>query len=195
VIATSLAPELLNVTAHVKLLDCVKVIALLPALKLEVPGTVNAPVWVIAPFDVIDKLLPTLDAANTVAMLLTNETLLVPLLEKVTAPDKLLPAVFNVIALLPAVKLDVPGTTNAPVCVIAPPAVADKLPPLVKVTAGNAIAALSNIIVKLRKLVKPAKLGIVEPAFTLRIEISRIFASDAGAVLLNKMPVPKSFAN
>ena len=81
-----------KVTAPVKALLCVKVITLLPALKLEVPGTVKAPVSVIAPLDEIVKLLPTHDAANTVAILLVNETLLALLLDKVIAPVNLLPA-------------------------------------------------------------------------------------------------------
>lgn len=41
-------------------------------------------------------------------------------------------------------KLEVPGTVNTPLCVIAPPAVIAALPLLVKVIAGRAIAALSN---------------------------------------------------
>jgi len=80
-----------------------------------------------------------------------------------------------VIGLPPAVKLDVPGTVITPLCVIAPPAIADKLPPFVKVSAGKAIAAVSNCSVKLRKLVKPVKLGNTAPALMLRRETSRIF--------------------
>lgn len=44
VIETSLAPLLLKLTAPVKTLFWVRVIGLAPALKLEVPGTVNTPV-------------------------------------------------------------------------------------------------------------------------------------------------------
>ena len=68
----------------------------------------------IAPLDEIVKLLPTVDAANAVAILLVRETLLAPLLESVIAPVKTL-ALFNVIALAPALKFDVPGTVNTPV--------------------------------------------------------------------------------
>ena len=164
---------------------------LLPALKLEAPGTVKAPVWVIAPFDVTVKLLPTLDAANTVAILLASDTSLAPLLDKVIAPVKLLPAVVKVIALAPALKFAVPGTVIAPVCVIAPPAVAFKLPLLVKVTAGNAIAALSNVIVKLRKLVSPVKLGNTAPLLTLRNATSRTLLLVPPKI---KADVPKLFA-
>ena len=84
----------------------------------------------IAPDEEIVKLLPTLEAAKAVAMLLVKDTLLAaPLLDKVMAPVNTL-ALFKVIALLPALKLDVPVTDNvSPVaCVIAPPAVADRLP-------------------------------------------------------------------
>src|SRR5438445_309778 len=103
-------------------------------------------------------------------------TLFVPLFVNVTAPMKSLldPLVVKSIANAPVVRLDVPGTTNAPVCVIAPPAVADKLPPLVKVMAGNVIAALLNTMVRLRKFVKPVKLGMVAPALVLRNDTSRI---------------------
>ena len=99
-----------------------------------------------------------------------------PLFDSVIAPVKLL-AWVKVMGLPPAVKLEVPGTVNAPVCVIAPPAIADKLPPLVNVIAGKAIAAVSNCNVKLRKLLKPVKLGNTAPAFVLRRDTSRIFDS------------------
>ena len=58
---------------------------------------------------------------------------------------------------------------------IAPPAVALKLPLLVNVMAGNAMAALSNCNVKLRKLLMPVKLGNAAPALVLRKPMSRIF--------------------
>jgi hypothetical protein len=50
----------------------------------------------------------------------TDALLLEPLLESDTAPVKLLPAVVNVIAFAPAVKLDVPDTVNVPFCVMPP---------------------------------------------------------------------------
>ena len=67
--------------------------------------------------DRIAKLLPTLDAANTVAILLVSDTSFAPLLNNVIAPVKLLlpPLVDKSIALAPALKLEVPGTVNAPV--------------------------------------------------------------------------------
>ena len=53
-------------------------------------------------------------------MLLVKETLFVPLLDNVIAPVNTF-ALFKVIALLPALKLEVPGTVKIPVWVIAPP--------------------------------------------------------------------------
>jgi len=111
---TLLAPLLESVIAPVKTLALFNVIALAPALKLDVPGTVKTPVWVIAPLDEIVRLLPTEDAANTVAILLVKETLLAPLLESVIAPVNTL-ALFKVIALAPALKFEVPGTVKTPV--------------------------------------------------------------------------------
>jgi hypothetical protein len=156
VMDTSLVPLLERDTAPVKLLLAPlvdKLIPLAPALKLDMPGTTNAPVWLIAPLDTIVKFCPTVEAANEVAMLLVKVTLLDPLLDKVIAPVKLLlaPLVVKSIVLAPALKLDVPVTDNVPVCEIAPPAIALKLP-LIE-AAGKVIAALLNSIVKLRKLV------------------------------------------
>jgi hypothetical protein len=116
---TLFAPLLDNETAPVNTFALFKVIALPPAVKLDVPGTVRIPVWVIAPFEVIDKFWPTVDAAKTVAILFVNETAFAPLLDKVIAPVNAF-ALFKVIALLPALKLEVPGTVRIPVCVIAP---------------------------------------------------------------------------
>jgi len=52
---TLFAPVLLSDTAPVKTFACDNVIALAPALKLDVPGTVNTPVCVIAPEDATVK--------------------------------------------------------------------------------------------------------------------------------------------
>ena len=160
-------------------------------MKLEVPGTVKAAVWVIAPPAVMLKLPPLFRvmagsamavfvksrvklrklvnpvrlgtvAEELVFSILTSRILLVvPAKERVLA--KLLAAVPKLISELGAVtlKLVVPGTVKAPVCVIAPPAVMVRLPLLVSVTDGNATAALVKSRVKLRKLVNPVKLGTV----------------------------------
>src|SRR5581483_7092437 len=115
-----------------------------PALKLEVPGTVKTPVCVIAPLEEIVRFCPTVDAANAVAILLVKLTAFDPLLFRATAAVNELFCV-KVIGNAPAVKLEVPDTVNTPVSVIAPPAVATKLPLFVKVIAGNAIAALAKL--------------------------------------------------
>src|ERR1700733_8482364 len=113
---TVLAPLLESVIAPVsKLAALVKVMALAPAVKLEVPGTVNAPVCVIAPTEVIAKFCPIVEAAREVARLLVKLTLLLPLFEKEIAPVKELVAVVKVMGLAPAVKLDVPDAVNSPV--------------------------------------------------------------------------------
>lgn len=166
VILTALAPLLLKLTAPVNALLCVKVMGCAPTLKLDVPPTVNIPVCVKVP-DVTVKFLPIPEAASTNAMPLLMLTSLAPVLFNVTAPKKLLFCV-KVIGFAPALKLEVACTDNAPVWVIAPPAVATNAPPVVKVIAGNAIAALLKVSVKLRKLVKPVKLGIAAAALVLR---------------------------
>lgn len=192
VMLTLFAPLLFNETAPVNVLFCVSVIGNAPAVKLAAPGTVNAPVCVIAPLFVTIKSLPNVDAANIKGVVFVTLTSLAPLLLKVISPEKAFACV-KVIGLLPALKFDVPGTTNAPVCVIGPPAVMDMLPPECKVMPARAAAALSYTTVKLRRFVRP-KLngGKVAPAFILRKFISLIFA---------KLPigsggnVPKSLAS
>ena len=77
-----------------------------------------------------------------------------PLLLKVTAPVSVLFCV-SVMALLPAIKFEVPATAKAPVCVMAPLAVALREP--VKVRAGRAMPAALKFSVKLRKLVSEVK--------------------------------------
>ena len=106
--------------------------AFAPAEKLEVPGTVKAPVWLMAPLEMRVKLLPMLDAAKAVAMLLVKVTLFAPLLESVMAPVKLLllPFVVKSMAFVPAVKLAVPGIVKAPVWLMAPLETRVKLLPM-----------------------------------------------------------------
>ena len=102
--------------------ELVNVIGAAPALKLEVPVTLNAFVCVMAPLPAevsTVKFPPIVELANCNAPLLVNETLFAPELLKVTAPINTF-AEFKVIALAPALKLDVPGTVRMPVWVIAP---------------------------------------------------------------------------
>ncbi len=162
-----------------------------PAVKLALPPMDNAPDCVIAPVPpvvVTENVEPTVEAPNTVAMVFVKLAVPAPLLVKDTAPVNTLACV-AVIELAPALKLVVPGTVNAPDCVIAPPAIALKLPLLVRVIAGNAMAAVSNCKDKLRKLLKPAKLGNVAPLLALRKPTSRIFATvpPKARVLVPKM--------
>src|SRR5581483_10450916 len=103
-----------------------KVIGFAPALKLDVPGTVNGPVCVIAPVLDIVKLLPTVEVVKVSGVVLVRLTLLLPLLLNVTAPVKALFCV-KVIGFAPALNDEVPATVITPVCVIAPPAVRDRL--------------------------------------------------------------------
>ena len=67
----------------------VKVMGFALAAKLAVPGTVKAPVWVIAPVVFTDKLFPTLDAPNTNAPASTV-SVPEPVSVKKTAPVKAL---------------------------------------------------------------------------------------------------------
>ena len=61
---------------------------------------------------------------------------------------------------------------------MAPPAVADSAPPLVKVKAGKAIAAALKLSVKLRRLVKEARfVGSAAEALLFVKLTSRIFPS------------------
>lgn len=117
VMLTLLTPLFVKVTSPVNTLFCVKVIGWPLALIVVVPGTVNTPVWVIAPVPplvvFITKLLPMLEAANTKSMLLVMLTLFNPLLLKVTAPVNALVCV-NVIGLAPALKFEVPATVAMP---------------------------------------------------------------------------------
>src|SRR5258705_216600 len=138
----SLAPLLLRLTAPVKLLAWVSVIALAPAEKLLVPPTVAAPVCVIAPPEVTVRFWPTPDVPSTVAMLLVSWALLGPLLLRLTAPVKLF-AWVNVMALAPAEKLLVPATVAAPVCVIAPPEVTVRFWPTPDVPSTVAMLLVS----------------------------------------------------
>lgn len=188
---TSLAPLLLKLTAPTNVLFCVKVIGLAPALKLESPKIVNPPVCVIAPVTVAVKLLPIDDAASTKGMVLLTLILFVPVLVKLTAPVNALACV-KVIGKLPVVKLEVPGIVSAASCVIAPPAVTFREPPLCKAPPGKVIGALSNTIVKLVKFINPGAAGKVAPAFTLRTFILRTFARLPAKM---KGTAPRSLAN
>jgi len=163
---TALLPELLRETAPVKLLFCVKLMALAPALKVEVPPTVNAPVWpmpALAAVAIAVKFVPIFEAAKFKVLVFVMVAV-VPLV-KATFPVKLLllPLVVKSIE-VPAFRVVVPGTTTVPASLMAAPAVKDKLPLLVKVMLGKAMLAeaLLKFKVKLRRLVKEVRLVGIE---------------------------------
>lgn len=109
--AASKAPLLFKVTAPLKLFACVKLMAFAPALKLEVPPTVKAPVWPM-PAPVAVRFVPMLEAAKfkVLAFVIVAE---VPLV-RATAPTKLLLPPFVVKSIeVPAFKVVVPGTVIA----------------------------------------------------------------------------------
>lgn len=137
---------------------------------------------------------PVFELRNAISRILLNTAGAVLL--NVTLPPKLFANDPNKISELAVAtpKMTEPlVAVITPLCVIDPPAVTVKLP--FKVAAGIAMLALSKIKVKLRRLVIPLRLGIEALVLLLRIAMSCILVSAAGEVLLNKMLVPKSFAN
>ena len=127
------------------LLVFVKVMAFAPALKLEVPFTVNTPVSAIPALAVVAtavKLVPMVEVAKF--KVLISVMVAVVLLVRATVPVKLLlaPLVVKSIVEEAALKVVVPGTVTVPLWLIAPPEVRFKLPLDVKVSVGTTIAAL-----------------------------------------------------
>ena len=122
----ALAPVLVRLVAPAKLLPVLlSVMAPFPELMIVAPVPVTiAPVCVNAPLvvttrppvavGVIETLLNTSAPASQMAMVLA------PVLARLTAPRKSLPAFVSVIAAAPAVMTDVPPTVSGPDCVIAP---------------------------------------------------------------------------
>src|SRR5258706_347241 len=104
------------------------VIALAPAVKLAAPGTVSAPVCVIAPEAITVRSCPPDEAASGRPVLSVICTLLAPVLVSVTAAWKSLPALVSVIAFAPALKLATPVAVTAALCVIAPLEIAASCP-------------------------------------------------------------------
>lgn len=144
VIETAPVPKALKVTAPVKALEaCVKVMAVFVSVsvKLDAPATVKVPpVCVIAPPAETVRL-PTDEVVKFTAPLVVNWAKLALLL-KATVPVRALLCV-KVMALAPALKLEVPGTVKIPVCVIAPPAIIAKFCPTVEVANCSAPPVVS----------------------------------------------------
>ena len=180
---TTLEPVEAKVTVpRILFVALFRLMVLVPALMVTAP----APVWEMAPVCEIAWVVelmasvpePTLELANISGdVLFVKATLLAPELLSETAPVKLLAALFKVITAFPVVNDAVPGTVNAPLWVIAPPAINTILPLECSVVAGRAMAALSNCSVRLRKLVNVESVGAVAAAFTLRISTSRMLVS------------------
>lgn len=177
---TVLLPVLFKETAPTKLFPlCVNIRLLLPPLKLEVkldvPLTVRAAFCAMEPplLMVAARLPPIVELPKSRLPLLLMLTSLLPVLDSDTTPEKLLFSV-SVIPKLPVLKLAVPGTMMAALCVIAPFAITDKLPLFVKVRAeaGKVTPALLKSIVKLRKAVRSAKLvgRLALPLVLLRLK-------------------------
>ena len=85
---------------------------------------------------------------------------LAPVLLADTAPVKLLPALLSVIALAPAVMLEVPTTVKALACVTAPPVVSERLPETAEVPPlpkAKAFASFSVTLLPLTMRTAPAK--------------------------------------
>jgi len=166
-------PLLFKLTALAKLLPvCVKLMALAPALKVAVPPTVNAPVCpmpALAAVAIAVKFVPIVEAAKFKALVFVIVAV-VPLL-KATFPVKLLllPLVVKSIA-VPAFRVVVPGTTTAPVSLMAAPAVRERFPLLINVMLGKIMfaAALLKLSVRLRKAEsEPTLVGTAAAAFVL----------------------------
>ena len=123
------------------------VMAAPPAVKLEMPATVNTPESVIASAVVVTvRLLPTPTVPRSSALPAFRTTALAPVLLRFTAPVKALVTVSSVMTAPPAVKLDVPPTVIMPLSVMLPfVAVAIKLRPTVTVPRSSAIAELINV--------------------------------------------------
>ncbi len=139
---TLLAPLLLMFTVPVKSLPLARLIAPAPPVRVTRPAP---DAWVMVPLapslmpapDRLRVLLPTLTVPRVKALLpLTKLTAFVPLLLKLTAPWKLLPASFRVMLAAPAVMLDVPTTLRPPAVSLmapVPPLLATRLPPMLPV--------------------------------------------------------------
>src|SRR3990167_2275399 len=137
--AILLAPLFEKLTAPLKLLFCVSVMAFAPDVKLEVPVTVATPLCVMAPLVVTAKMPEIVDAANANAFASTNVTLL-PVVMPTDA--KSLEASSSVILLPdPAAKVDAPETVKAPLSVIAPAVVTLNVPDIVDALRAKAFAS------------------------------------------------------
>ena len=150
----------------VRLADWVTV---LTPVKLRFPPVETTGPPIVKSLALTAMLPDTVDAFIVRALASVSETLLplvMPTVLKLFAP------LVKVMSLAPAARVVIPAIVSAPVCEIVPPAVALRFPLAVRL--GNVMGALSNVNVRLRRFVTPAKAGIVAPALRLRNPMSRM---------------------
>src|SRR5258708_2112294 len=148
---------------------------LIAELTVRVPGAVRLKA-------------PEADTPARLTRLTLVRVMLAP--TRFTVP-KLLPGAFNVMLKPCALRKVEPGTTEAPLSVMAPPALIVMVP--AALMPGRLMGALSKIRVKSRRLVRPAKFvvagkmtGTLAPTFTFRRPRSRILdtvPASTGAML------------
>ena len=182
-----LAPVLVRLTAPRKSLAALSSrITPAPAFTVMVPAPiVIPPVCVIAPLLVRLRLPVTsglmFTAESVSAFMSRIEMAFTPLLVRLTAPPKSLPALLSAIAPAPALSDDCPlPVTIAPVCVIAPLVVTARTPAAVGVidTPPSASAPTSRIVMALA----PVLLRLTAPRKSLPTLFSVIAAAPAANV-------------
>ncbi len=196
-IATSLAPELLRLTAPIKLLPAsVSVIAFAPALKLEVPVIVIGTFCVILPTAVAVRMPPTELAPIVKASAAPVVTPRLPLIVEVmmsSAPVsfrvtllpeftcttlKLLAPPSVMLLPAPAVMCRTPGTVSAPLWVIARPVMRSRPAPTEEAPRISALASVTATLKapELFRLTAPVKslaavVSVMTPAPPLKLEV------------------------
>jgi len=142
-----------------------------------------------------------LDVPMINAPLSVTLTLFAPVLLSDTAPVKTFDCV-KVMGLALALKLDVPGTVNMPVCVMAPLVVTPKFPLVVNVVVGSETPAFVKLIVRLVfvPVIAPPKTNVpvpVPPIVVLVCNTIGLFNVSLLPVMVNApappMPVPLRF--
>ena len=99
-------------------LELALLVKVVPESTISAPA-VSVPLRLIPPDDTIVMSLPTDEVPKVVAVLSVMLTLLLPLFDKVIAPEKSLELFVKVIAAAPELKADEPETVRAPVWVMA----------------------------------------------------------------------------
>ena len=123
------------------------------------PATVTAPLSVSTPPVVTVRFWPTPTVPRSNAFASVRATSLLPLLLRLTAPVKSLPAFVKVIAFAPAVTLAVESASIAPLCVTAP--LATKVNAPVASEAATSIALASVMLTAAPEKSRLPKLAVV----------------------------------